>query len=836
MIEIRLLGGFEIHQDGRPLPAQLLRRRRPTDLLKLIATSPRRALPREVAMEALWPGKDPESAANNLHRALHDLRQVFGSSPVVLEKGVVRLLEETRTDVEEFERCVASSEPNALTRAIALYRGPLCADDPYFEWLDPRRRELRQRFIDCAFKVARLAFTSGQDTAAIDVLRRLLALEPAEEEAHCLMMRALTRSGRRHDALRQYDVLVQALKDASDSQPAAESRALYERFARGELEGATASAPRGWSRLARRLLGTSSPPPIHGHEHALAAIDRLVEEKSGVLILSGESGSGKTRLAIEAARRLEGVASVLLAGAGSTANAALPFAPFDEAFFDHGRAVGRAIENPIAAFSAAGDPEQETMRLFRAVQSAIEELGGEASVFILIDDLQWVDDSSLALFHHLARTTRVQPLILVATCREEEIGPGLRSLLTSLQRERLAERVAIGGLSLEQTRAQMIDLLDEPPSDPMVRTVFELTSGNPLFTEEVVRSTIEAGQPLDGASLPDDLVDTIRARVERLGEDAIRLLRAASVLGSELTFRWVHATSELSQAAALVALEAAIGARLIEESETGYRFRHMLVRDALYGLMTKARRVQLHALAASVIEEEPESTKTAMMASLAQHHLAAEQKDRALPCLVAAGQHAMSRAGLREALEHFERALEVMRSLGMSPSPHEFEMLIGIGRLQIALGDLRGASANLAEAAELGDERWRPDVEQRATAWRFEAMARIVNGELDTAESILTASLTELSPSSAQRAEALYQLAQLRWHQERFTESFALAEESLAIAQQGSDPAAVGRAYEMLALAANALGRWRDGVHCLEQRKALIGVSQDVTGLFDVHL
>ena len=532
MIRVQLLGCFKVARDGTAIPATAWRRRRPADLLKLVASTKMGRIGRDVAIERLWPDWDAELGANNLHRALHDLRQVIGRAVVVSDKGVLRLALDVSSDVLEFEALLVKSEPDHRA-AVDHYLGDLCPDDLEAEWLSSRRAELRKKYVDAALNIAVRAHAEHRDAVTVEVLRRMLESEPTEEEGHRLLMRALVSVGRRHEALRQFEVLTRALEEALDAKPSAESRALYEKISRGEL-GTPLVSSSGWARLSRRFLGTRVPPPIRGQRSLCETVERALAQSSGVLLFIGEAGSGKTRLLVEAAARLEARSSALLAGAGSELGLVAPYGPFQEAFYEHAREKrGTLADNPFSTFepTPGGAMEKDKLRLFRSVEGAIERLAGSTSVLIAVDDLQWVDESSLHLFHHLARATRRIPLFLAATVREEDVvaGGALHTLLVSLQRERLAARFLLEPLTREEAQAQMADLLGRDPDPEVVARIYSLAKGNPFFTEELTRATEEGG-----VALADHVLDAVRARVDRLGETVVRLLRAASVIGSRV--------------------------------------------------------------------------------------------------------------------------------------------------------------------------------------------------------------------------------------------------------------------------------------------------------------
>ena len=225
----------------------------------------------------------------------------------------------------------------------------------------------------------------------------MLESEPTEEEGHRLLMRALVSVGRRHEALRQFEVLTRALEEALDAKPSTESRALYEK-------SLAASWARHWSRARVGLdcRGGSSekrvPPPIRGQRSLCETVERALAQSSGVLLFIGEAGSGKTRLLVEAAARLEARSSALLAGAGSELGLVAPYGPFQEAFYEYAREKrGTLADNPFSTFepTPGGAMEKDKLRLFRSVEGAIERLAGSTSVLIAVDDLQWVDESSL---------------------------------------------------------------------------------------------------------------------------------------------------------------------------------------------------------------------------------------------------------------------------------------------------------------------------------------------------------------------------------------------------------------------------------------------------------
>lgn len=180
-LRVYLLGRFEVERNGELLPPQSWRRRRPADLLKIVAVEPARVMHREQAIERLWPDRTLEEGANNLHRALHDLRRVLGGPWVFLDKGTLKLDASMWVDVHQFEAAATAGDPASLARAVELYRGDLCPEDPYGEALESRRQELRERFADAALKLAQSAVERGDFETAIDATRRLLRVDPGEE-------------------------------------------------------------------------------------------------------------------------------------------------------------------------------------------------------------------------------------------------------------------------------------------------------------------------------------------------------------------------------------------------------------------------------------------------------------------------------------------------------------------------------------------------------------------------------------------------------------------------------------------------------------------------------
>ncbi len=794
-IGIFLLGRFLVERDGIALPHDAWRRSRPIDLLRLVALAPGRCLHREQVIDRLWPDKDLASGANNLHRALHDLRAVLGRGAVELDKGVARLDPSVRLDVEDFEAGIRSPDRSIRAAALALYRGDLCPDDPYSDALEVRRVTLRQRFVEASIRLARDATAAGDDALVLEVYRRLAEVDPSDENVARL----------------------RSLRPPAPSVPVAEP-----------TDG-------GFGLVSRRFLGTAPSSPLRGRDADIVAVEAFVASQSGVLLLLGEAGVGKTALSLEAARMASRRGSTLLAGAATDLEGGTPFSPFLDAWREHARASRTdAPPDPFATFAPTGSPQDDKLRLFQSVSRAIEALAVRAPVFLLIDDLHLADESSLHLFHYLARATRTGRLLLAATCREEEVhvGNALHSLIASLLRERLGRRLVLDRLDRSASRAQIGDLLGSPVSDALSLSIYSLAEGNPFYTEEITRLLG------DSPRVPDELAEIVRGRVSRLGRDAETLLGAASAVGQRFAFELARSVAEMPPEPALEALDRCLDARVLEETDGGYRFRHALVRETVYAALASARRERLHRALAAALEAGQGGRPQENPEVVARHHLAGAQPARAIPHLVAAGRGAAGRAGLFEATRFFDQAVAAMDAAGAPASPERYGLLLAIGQMRLALSDLDAAVLSLDAAGALESTAgWRPSPADRARAKRWASLALITAGRLPEALARLESALDELGTAvDPERAEVLYHFAQLRWHEGRHREAYAIAERCLAEAEKHGDPKMVGRGYEMLALACHALGEWREGVQCEERRQALVGGALDVAQVFDVHL
>ena len=318
-LRIRLLGGFQISVGARTIGEDGWRLRKAASLVKLLTLSPGHRLHREVAMDLLWPDLGTRSAANNLRGALHAVRrtlepttpsrylQLSGEELVLCPDGLLWV------DVDAFEEAAATSrysrEPAAYRAAIELYTGELLPEDRYEEWAEDRRENLRGTYLALLSELSMLYQEREEYGRAIQALRNLLSEEPADEEAHAGLMRLYALSGRRGEALRQYELLEKALRRELGAEPGAENRRLREEILSGRfppLRPPAEDRPSGEIPDAGPHNLPVQRSSFVGRERDIVEIKQLLS-MTGLLTLTGTGGTGKTRLALEVARDLVGL-------------------------------------------------------------------------------------------------------------------------------------------------------------------------------------------------------------------------------------------------------------------------------------------------------------------------------------------------------------------------------------------------------------------------------------------------------------------------------------------------------------------------------------------------
>ena len=365
-LRVRLLGGFSVVVDGRPVPEAAWRQRRAAAIVMALALEPGHRLHREWLMETLWPELDLAAQANNLRQNLHHARRQLEAAGLPTGVGLGRDGELVSlapgelvwVDVHAFERAVAAAwrdlSPATAAAALDLYAGDLLPDAPYEEWAAPRREALRASYLALLTRLGQHHAERGELTEAIGAFQRLVAAEPAQEAAHVGLMRLHARAGQRDLALAQYDRLVLALERELAAEPEPPTRALARAIAAGSDPTMPAGLVPDASEPAPGLAPgmTTLPTPVStlvGREREIAEVRQLLA--TGRLVtLTGPGGIGKTRLALAVAHALAD------AGAGTTCFVGSGAAPRSGARPAGHRARARCARDgrPAAAHGARG--------------------------------------------------------------------------------------------------------------------------------------------------------------------------------------------------------------------------------------------------------------------------------------------------------------------------------------------------------------------------------------------------------------------------------------------------------------------------------------------------
>jgi class 3 adenylate cyclase len=447
------------------------------------------------------------------------------------------------------------------------------------------------------------------------------------------------------------------------------------------------------------FLGALPDGELIGREGEIArildALDAVMSGHGRLLMLAGEPGVGKTRLAQEVTRVARNRGALVATGRCYESHRAVPYYPFLEALATlwaaapaviradaprHWPLLGRLLpERNIAPTPATSSGHDEQEYLFRAVTGFIQAIAAVTPVALLLDDLQWADSASLDLLQHLARHTRAGRVLLLGAYRDIEVGREhrLERIALDLHREKLIEEIAVRRLRPAGTAALTASLFGEATITPeFADLLYRYTEGNAFFLQEVLRALVERGDLFekDGKwerraiaeiELPHSVRSAIGERLSRLTSAAQDVLLEASVLGQTFPFDVLQAMSGRSEEEIEDALAAAVAAGLAREAPNDeYRFNHALIQQTLYAEAPTRRKRRLHRAAGEALERYTRHGRAPLAAEIAWHFLEGDDAERALRYSILAGKQAETNFALTEVEKHYGAALDLARQLG----------------------------------------------------------------------------------------------------------------------------------------------------------------------------
>jgi DNA-binding CsgD family transcriptional regulator/tetratricopeptide (TPR) repeat protein len=566
-------------------------------------------------------------------------------------------------------------------------------------------------------------------------------------------------------------------------------------------------------------------------EQLLSVVGAVASGPGRLVLLSGEPGIGKTRLAREVLTRARAGGHTVLAGRCFDQQMAVPFFPFTELLAAALAAAPASLKAGarqhwpelaylVPEFSAENPqrlagPEAQ-LRIFRATAGFLHTLAEIAPLVLLLDDLHWADATSLGVLLFLGRHLAATRMLILGTYRDVDVGHQhpLEATLRELVRERLVQEVRVGRMSIEGTAALVrarVGVATIP--DDLVMLVHSRAQGNPFFTEELLNAFVEqrvltagGGQialtGVDKLVIPHSVRSVVAERVGRLSAESQQLLRLASVLGQEFDVEVLLAASDQSELQVLDGLDAAVEARIIEEQRGGrerFGFAHALFQQTLYEEIPVHRRRRLHQRVGEAIAGL-QNAGPKLSPDLARHFLLGGDAEHAAGFAIQAGDQASSRYAHAEAAHQYQVALDLLvGELRDARRAADVRCrlageLYDLNRLPEAMA---AYDAALASYSSLGDVQ--------GQAFAHWGIAQLHQGRYDMASAAThVEDALGIWPPERQDAEfarLLVDAALISTHGGISAHAVELAERGLSLAEQLGDPGLVARALNGLATA-----------------------------------
>lgn len=636
-------------------------------VLAVLLISANQVLSLDRLIEMLWGDQVPARAHGSLQAYVHNLRKVIEPNRAVRSQaqvlvtrppGYVLQIAPDELDATRFEflvaqghRLLTQAHPAAakqhLTDAMALWRGAALGEFAFEQFAQPEAARLEQVRAAAHEDLLDAELALGNHAAVIGEITVAVGEHPLRERLWSLLMLALYRSGRQSEALRAFAMARHTLAEELGIDPSPALRSLEAAILAQSAElddyqlepwagEAHARAPTGGQCSA----GALSSAALIGREKQLRRVMMTAAEAQighgGVVLISGEVGIGKTRLAKEVAAEAESEKFTVGWGRAYEREGAPACWPWIQIVADLVRRAspdrlrqaltGRdevlhpllpsAGSSPGEAFDRAADLQSSPsarFALFEAMSGFLTDLADAQPLIVILEDIQWADPLSLQLLEHVAGQCQTSHVLIVATCQPlpNQLDTPLAETLGVLVRLPVFDWVELDGLSCSEA-GRLIAQIGARATPAQVSEIHSRTDGNPFFVSTFARllATRDIPRPSLGGLIPNSVRAVIGRRLSHLPEETRDVLAVAASLGRDFDIRNVATAAEVNLNDAVKWVHAAVVSGVVSEDLTSpgsYRFCQGMVRETLRDELDVLRRGTLREVVMRTGRERDES-------------------------------------------------------------------------------------------------------------------------------------------------------------------------------------------------------------------------------------
>ncbi|MBB2946588.1 DNA-binding SARP family transcriptional activator/tetratricopeptide (TPR) repeat protein [Actinoplanes lutulentus] len=761
-IYVQVLGPLRIWRDGVQVDAGP---RQQAYLFALLLAHAGHVVSTSSLVDLIWGTDVPPSAVNLIQKHVGGLRRMLepgvtsrGDGSYVLRRGAGYVFagDGEVADVVAFRELVATARSardgaalDAYAEALGLWAGPAAKGMQHAAAAIPAFAALDGEFLDAAAAAAELAVALDRPQEVLAALRLAATMDPLHEPVHAGLVTTLAAAGLQAEALATFDEVRLRLAGELDVEPGPLLRAAHQRVLRLTLwpREAAGSLPRPAASAAEMaglvgMAGLMGRAGLVGRIEERAelwrSIDAVMGGGSGVVLVEGEPGAGKTRLIEEAAAEARRRGAQVFWGQcleGDGTPSMWPWVQVIETILTGlpaaarqkwlGGELGSLVQARADAPAGAMMPENDTrFRLFERVAGLVAEVSAQRPCVLIFDDLHWADVASLEVLAHLV-TRLPRGSLVIGALRTVAPLPSaeLTRLLAVASRAPGQRRIRLGPLAPADVAELVRRETGQAPEQDVVLGIHTRTAGNAFFVRELARLFAETGVfTADGvarAGVPATVRDVVYDRLAGLDDDVCALLRIAALVGRDIDLRLLAGVAGIGVQSCLDRLEPVDALGLLEPvpgNPFAVRFAHDLIRESVAGLTPRPKTPELHLRVADALEAAGLGDDA--VAERLAHHLRAAgplaDPARTATSLIRAGQRAAAKSAVQAAEQHLRSAARTARSAGLAELELSALALTAAVGMQSRYG---AATLDVLERAEqlARDLGW----EREATGFQF---------------------------------------------------------------------------------------------------------------------